>query len=211
MSFFGGLNFELSVDWIFRGLKRGWWYKSRWSHHRKWPFILMDHIYTKFFQFKSASFRNAFFVFVRVLWCDEIEEIKFLIDHILSSICRNEGSLLWTFMFFNTCSLSVGKILLFSTKFSPEEVLVQFLQMYILFILLDIKKIIFQNQLQINFKWTIWSLFKDCMNLICMFDLSTCLRATQSSLQSTVFNPPDFGLSLDWIFQLLVLQLILIW
>ena len=63
--FFGGLNFELSVDWIFRGLKRGWWYKSRWSHNRKWPFILMDHICTEFSQLKSVNFRNDFFVSIR--------------------------------------------------------------------------------------------------------------------------------------------------
>ena len=54
-----------SVDWIFRGLKRGWWYKSRWSHNRKWPFILMDHICTEFSQLKSVNFRNDFFVSIR--------------------------------------------------------------------------------------------------------------------------------------------------
>ena len=75
--------------------------------------------------------------------------------------------------------------------------IVQFLQMYILFIFLNIKSI-FQNQLQINFRWALFEVY------------SKNTWTAQSSLQSTVFNPPDFGRSLDWIFQLLVLQLILI-
>ena len=64
MNFFGGLNFDLPVDCVFRGNETRLMAKRSMIAQQKWPYIWIDHICTEFFQFSSIY---------KFFGCDEIE------------------------------------------------------------------------------------------------------------------------------------------